>query len=68
MWHFRQGKHLSGMVLSIWESGKTRLSCQNLGFPKGEDFWLKSALEGKKSVLLITAYYKEEVGHGVSIC
>jgi hypothetical protein len=28
--------------------------CQNLGFPKGEDFWLKSGLEGKKSVLLIT--------------
>jgi hypothetical protein len=42
------------MVLSIWESGKTRICCQNLGFPKGEDFWLNSALEGKKSVLLIT--------------
>jgi hypothetical protein len=34
--------------------------CQNLGFPKGEDFWWKSALEGKKSVLLITGSTKRD--------
>ena len=43
------GKKMSKMFFSRRRTNK----CQNLRFPKGEDFWWKSALEGKKGVLLI---------------
>jgi hypothetical protein len=36
-----------------------RVDCQYLHFAKTEDIRLKSASEGKKSLLLITAYDKE---------
>jgi hypothetical protein len=44
------GKNMGKMFFSRRPTNK----CQNLSFPKNEDFLWKSALEGKKSTLLIT--------------
>jgi hypothetical protein len=44
----------SNMLGVVLDPLKPRISCQYLHFAQTEDIWLKSALEGKRGVLLIT--------------
>jgi hypothetical protein len=49
-------KKPTGKTHILWVASiqKLNISCQYLNFAQTEDIWLKSALEGKRGLLLIT--------------